>query len=163
MQRATILVTILVGVGFGLAGVPARAGSKGKRKPPPPLAKLVKKRILLAKKIRFASGQVQPTSTSLPTLRAVAGLLRKRYTLRVRIEVHTDSRGSARWNQHQSQIKADQLKQILVRMGVKTKRLRAVGRGEVYPIATNRTPAGRAKNSRVELHVIPRHRWRTRP
>ena len=38
--------------------------------------------------------------------------------------------------------------------GVDASRLESVGYGETRPIDTNRTPAGRARNRRVEFHII---------
>lgn len=70
------------------------------------------------------------------------------------IEGHTDSRGADEMNQRLSQERAESVRQYLISQGVDPDRVRAVGRGEQQPIATNDTAEGRAMNRRVEI-VIP--------
>jgi len=154
MHRITF--AIILGVGLFLPTASVWAGSQGRRKAPPPLAKLEKGRIVLKKPIEFASWRVR--KTSYPGLRAVANILRKHRKMTVRIEVHSDSRGSARFNQASTQRRAEEIKAHLVKMKTKAHRWVAVGRGEAYPIASNRTAEGRAKNRRIEFRVIPRKR-----
>jgi outer membrane protein OmpA-like peptidoglycan-associated protein len=73
--------------------------------------------------------------------------------MEVRIEGHTDSDGAATLNLNLSKARADSVKAYLVRSGVQTARLRAVGLGETSPIAENRTPEGKSLNRRVEFHI----------
>jgi OmpA-OmpF porin, OOP family len=152
MHRTIFL--LLVALGLLSAGPPVRAGSVGRKKPPPPLAKLGKKQIVLQKKIEFVSWSVR--RTSYPLLRAVASVLRKYPKIRVRIEVHSDSMGSARYNLMQTHKRAQMIKELLVKLRIKAHRLQPLGRGEARPIASNRSAQGRAKNQRVEFHLIPR-------
>jgi outer membrane protein OmpA-like peptidoglycan-associated protein len=70
------------------------------------------------------------------------------------IEGHADSTGSNALNDELSQARADAVKDFLVRRGVSPESIRTVGRGEKEPIATNRTPEGRANNRRVEI-IVP--------
>ena len=72
------------------------------------------------------------------------------------IEGYTDSRGADDANLKLSQARADAVKEFLVSQGVKADKLRAVGRGEDHPVASNDTPEGRANNRRVEIVVQPR-------
>ena len=69
------------------------------------------------------------------------------------IEGFTDSRGADDMNQKLSQDRANVVMQYLISQGVKAEKLRAVGRGEANPVATNETPEGRANNRRVEIIV----------
>ena len=69
------------------------------------------------------------------------------------IEGFTDSRGADDMNQKLSQDRANMVMQYLISQGVKAEKLRAVGRGEANPVATNETPEGRANNRRVEIIV----------
>jgi outer membrane protein OmpA-like peptidoglycan-associated protein len=41
----------------------------------------------------------------------------------------------------------------LVSQGVKPEKIRALGRGEANPVASNDTPEGRANNRRVEIVI----------
>jgi outer membrane protein OmpA-like peptidoglycan-associated protein len=67
------------------------------------------------------------------------------------VEGHTDSRGSESMNMQLSQDRADAVRSFLIQQGVPASRVKAVGRGEGSPVATNDTPEGRANNRRVEI------------
>jgi outer membrane protein OmpA-like peptidoglycan-associated protein len=71
----------------------------------------------------------------------------------VSIEGFTDSRGADDMNQKLSQDRANAVKDYLVSQGVKAEKVRAIGRGEANPVASNETPEGRANNRRVEIVV----------
>jgi outer membrane protein OmpA-like peptidoglycan-associated protein/outer membrane protein W len=67
------------------------------------------------------------------------------------IEGHTDSIGTAAYNQGLSERRAETVKQYLISKGVGDQRMRAVGFGETKPIADNATAEGRAQNRRVVM------------
>jgi outer membrane protein OmpA-like peptidoglycan-associated protein len=69
------------------------------------------------------------------------------------IEGFTDSRGNDDANMKLSQDRANAVMQHLIGQGVKAEKLRAVGRGEGSPVASNDSPEGRANNRRVEIVV----------
>ena len=71
----------------------------------------------------------------------------------LRIEVHTDYAGPEEENLQLSGERALAIKQWLVEHGVASARLLAVGFGESAPAASNDTPAGMAKNRRIEFHI----------
>lgn len=68
---------------------------------------------------------------------------------------HTDNTGAAAYNQNLSARRANAVAAILVENGVAAQRLRAIGRGEDAPIASNLTEEGRAQNRRVEIIIRP--------
>lgn len=68
---------------------------------------------------------------------------------------HTDNTGSAAYNQNLSSRRAASVAAILSDAGVTRGRLRAFGRGEDAPVASNLTPEGRAQNRRVEIVIRP--------
>ncbi|WP_420862383.1 OmpA family protein [Algirhabdus cladophorae] len=68
---------------------------------------------------------------------------------------HTDNTGDAGYNQGLSQRRAQAVADVLVNNGISSIRLRAIGRGEDAPIASNLTPEGRAQNRRVEIVIRP--------
>lgn len=72
---------------------------------------------------------------------------------RVRIEGHTDSRGTTEYNQGLSQRRALSVKSALLQQGIDPSRITAVGLGEAYPKASNKTSAGRQQNRRVEIII----------
>lgn len=73
----------------------------------------------------------------------------------VRVEGHTDSTGSAAYNQALSENRAASAAGYLIQRGVNNTRIEAVGYGFTRPIADNNTVEGRAQNRRVEILIIP--------
>ena len=67
---------------------------------------------------------------------------------------HTDSIGSAEYNQKLSLRRAEAVKSYLVSKGVAASRIFVEGKGEAQPVADNKTKEGRAKNRRVEIEVV---------
>jgi len=74
--------------------------------------------------------------------------------MRLRIECHTDSTGSDEENLSLSEGRATIVRRYLETNGVEQDRLTAAGFGETRPIDTNRTESGRARNRRVEFHIV---------
>lgn len=70
------------------------------------------------------------------------------------VEGHTDSRGSAAYNQSLSQQRAESVRTYLVSRGVDPDTTRAIGKGESEPVADNQTAEGRANNRRVEIVIL---------
>ena len=73
---------------------------------------------------------------------------------KVDVEGHTDSRGTDKYNQKLSERRANAVKKYLVDKGEKADRITAVGKGEGYPVADNKTDKGRFENRRVEVLII---------
>jgi outer membrane protein OmpA-like peptidoglycan-associated protein len=69
------------------------------------------------------------------------------------VEGYTDSQGNEDKNQQLSQRRAEAVRQYLQQRGIDPQRLRAVGKGEANPVASNDTAEGRASNRRVEIIV----------
>ncbi|MDS9465999.1 OmpA family protein [Paracoccus sp. MBLB3053] len=74
---------------------------------------------------------------------------------RVQVIGHTDSTGSAAYNQDLSERRARSVSGLLSAGGVSTSRITTTGRGASAPVASNDTTAGRAQNRRVEILIIP--------
>ena len=68
---------------------------------------------------------------------------------------HTDNTGTSSYNQNLSKSRADAVVGELISNGVAASRIRASGRGETSPIATNATAEGRQANRRVEIIITP--------
>jgi OmpA-OmpF porin, OOP family len=70
------------------------------------------------------------------------------------VEGHTDANGSDSANLILSQDRADAVKQYLVsQLGANAEKVSSIGYGEARPVATNETPAGRARNRRIDLVI----------
>jgi outer membrane protein OmpA-like peptidoglycan-associated protein len=68
---------------------------------------------------------------------------------------HTDSTGSDAYNQTLSENRARTVANYLASKGVGAARIRSQGFGETMPVADNATDAGRTKNRRVEIKIVP--------
>jgi len=66
---------------------------------------------------------------------------------------HTDWIGSDEFNLTLSQKRARGAKDYLVKKGLKGTTINTVGKGERFPVATNKTDAGRAQNRRCEFVI----------
>jgi outer membrane protein OmpA-like peptidoglycan-associated protein len=84
-------------------------------------------------------------------LNRVAQFLQSQSNFKLRIEGHTDSTGTAGYNEALSQRRADAVYHALVSRGVDSGRIQSIGRGMELPVATNATAEGRQQNRRVEL------------
>jgi hypothetical protein len=89
-----------------------------------------------------------------PVIDEIGKLLASDPALRLSIEGHTDSTGSAERNRELAAARARTVLGALVGLGVDPARLRSSGFGPDRPIADNSTEEGRAKNRRVELVKI---------
>ena len=71
----------------------------------------------------------------------------------IQVTGHTDSRGSARYNQALSEKRANAVRDYLISQGIAANKIWAIGKGETAPVADNKTRAGRQANRRVEIKV----------
>lgn len=66
---------------------------------------------------------------------------------------HTDSRASRSYNQRLSERRATSVASYLSSKGIPSTSMLAIGKGEMQPVASNRTRSGMQKNRRVEIHI----------
>jgi general secretion pathway protein A len=69
------------------------------------------------------------------------------------IEGHSDSAGDYRYNKRLSEIRAKSVKAYFVEKGISSEKIKTVGMGSEYPIASNETFVGKEKNRRVEIII----------
>jgi outer membrane protein OmpA-like peptidoglycan-associated protein len=84
-------------------------------------------------------------------LEPVALLLKKYPSYPVQIVGYTDNRGRTGEQLALSLARAESVFSALVVRGVDAKRMVVSGQGSAEPVADNRTPAGRARNNRIEI------------
>ncbi len=112
---------------------------------------LVTKSRGILKGITFRFGKAELTPNSKTILNDVTKELLEFPKVRVEVQGHTDSVGSAEANLRVSNARAESVVEYMVSKGVPRDRLTARGYGEIQPVANNKTKAGRSKNRRVEL------------
>ncbi len=106
--------------------------------------------------INFPSGKAIIHPRYFPLLTKVIKAINEFPDCYVRIEGHTDSRGSSKVNERLSTERANAVVQyILANSNIGEKRITAIGYGEDRPIASNDTPEGRALNRRIDVVIIP--------
>jgi len=104
--------------------------------------------------ILFAVNQSTLQAAGQQNLRDLAASLEEYEGTEVLVVGHTDSTGEEAYNQSLSERRADSARTFLIGAGLAAERVRAMGRGELEPIATNDTDAGRQENRRVEIAIF---------
>ncbi|MES2638535.1 MAG: OmpA family protein [Myxococcota bacterium] len=111
--------------------------------------------ITLSGSVLFQSDQATLLPEAQTRLGQVTDALMATKERSIIIEGHTDSQGSDADNIALSQRRAEAVRSFLTTRGYDPSRIRAVGIGEVRPVADNASPEGRANNRRVEIIVEP--------
>ena len=101
--------------------------------------------------VTFESNSANLTTSAKNVLRSLGISLTANPEVSIEIQAHTDSDGSADYNQTLSEQRAQSAMNYLIELGVEAVRLSASGFGENQPIADNTTREGKARNRRVEF------------
>ena len=72
----------------------------------------------------------------------------------IEIQGHTDSTGTADYNETLGEERAEAVRLFLNQQGVALNRMNTISYGETAPVADNKTKAGRAQNRRVNIVVM---------
>ncbi len=105
----------------------------------------------------FETDSAVLTESAISQVSRIGDILAKYPEDRIRIEGHTDSRGTGPYNEALSLRRAEAVSRVLLSRGVEPRQIMVLGRGETEPVAPNGTPDGRSANRRVELHIaVPR-------
>lgn len=112
--------------------------------------------ITLSGGVLFASAKSDLLPEAQLKLNDVANALIKEDPIsKIVVEGHTDSQGSAAYNQDLSQRRAQVVRDYLVTRGIASDRITAQGFGPTRSVADNTSTEGRANNRRVEIVVQP--------
>jgi OmpA-OmpF porin, OOP family len=98
------------------------------------------------------SAEIKPEA--FPMLDEAVMILKKNPAMKVEIDGHTDSTGTAKYNMTLSERRAKSVMKYFVDQGVEAERLTTKGFGLTKPAASNDTKEGRTKNRRVELTPV---------
>lgn len=109
--------------------------------------------LFISDKINFNVGSANILPDSNEELAKIIKIIKTK-NVRIRIEGHTDTQGTAAFNQTLSVKRAQSIKEYLVNNGIKPDKLVIAGYGSSKPVASNRTNQGRAMNRRVEFIIV---------
>jgi len=104
--------------------------------------------------VLFESGKAKLLPGSARAIEQLAEFLKENPEREVLIEGHTDNVGSATFNIDLSLRRAEAVADALIDRGIGADRIHTRGYGEVYPVASNKTAAGRQQNRRVEIIIL---------
>lgn len=111
--------------------------------------------IVLPDSVLFQTGKADlNVAESGPYLDRIAVLLTTKTVKKIAIEGHTDSVGSAAFNQRLSEQRADAVANALLARAVPADRLSRRGLSFTQPVAPNDVDAGRRLNRRTEVIVL---------
>ncbi len=108
-------------------------------------------KVVLSEALLFDVGDWHLKPRAAEVLSKVARLANLHRDGSIRIEGHTDSTGTAAFNDVLSELRAHVVALRLAQLGVAAQRLHAKGFGSRRPLLPNDTPAHRAANRRVEI------------
>jgi len=110
--------------------------------------------IFKALKLNFKVNSYEVLADSMPKVVDFATFMKAYPAYKAQIVGHTDSTGKEDANMKLSLARAGELKRLLVLNGVEASRLDVSGRGELEPIADNRSKEGRKENRRIEIKLF---------
>lgn len=105
--------------------------------------------------VTFATDSSDINPGFFEVLNSVAVVLQKYNQTVIEVAGHTDSDGSVEYNQALSERRAASVAAYLRGQQVMNERILTVGQGELRPIASNASAAGKQANRRVELTLVP--------
>jgi outer membrane protein OmpA-like peptidoglycan-associated protein len=121
----------------------------------PGLVEVKNGQLVILKPVFFALDKDVILPKSFPVLQAVADAMKAAAAIKkIRIEGHTDSQGNPAYNIDLSERRTKSVRKWLIEHAIAEDRLETKGYGQLRPIDTNKTVEGRAKNRRVEFHIV---------
>jgi len=103
--------------------------------------------------ILFGTNSAKLDASSLDLLNRLASAARSCNGLRIAVEGHTDTEGSARYNKRLSVRRARAVQNYLVKAGMNARQLETMGFGFDRPAAPNDSAENMAKNRRIEFVI----------
>ncbi len=104
-------------------------------------------------KVNFESSSATILASSKQKIRDFATYLKNNPNKKVTIEGYTDNSGTRSKNFALSTKRAKAVRQLLISYKIKASRIKAIGKGDLNPIADNDTEIGRANNRRIEAVI----------
>lgn len=104
--------------------------------------------------IEFAFNRADIRPKYFEPLKGLAARLKASKEMTVEIEGHTDSIGTAGYNNNLSWRRVERVKRYLVKLGIEPKRIFTQGYGLERPVAGNESAEGRQRNRRAVVTII---------
>ncbi|HDZ9330068.1 TPA: OmpA family protein [Vibrio cholerae] len=101
----------------------------------------------------FGFGSVELSQVFIDQLTEISSVLNSYPQAKAKVVGHTDSTGSALYNQNLSERRAQAVVNKLIELGVTQTQLEWRGEGGSQPVADNNTAEGRAQNRRVQITI----------
>ena len=105
-------------------------------------------------KLEFIFDEAIIVEDSHVALEDLTNLMIVRKSMKIKLEGHTDNRGTEAYNMKLSKSRVEAVRRFLTSHGIEESRIDIEWFGEKRPIADNNTDEGRAKNRRVEFLII---------
>ena len=109
------------------------------------------KKVFVLEGVNFESGKATITQDSYISLMKVVDIMETFSEATFEIVGHTDNVGDKEKNMQLSADRAAAVKNFLVEKGIAESRMVTSGKGDSKPVASNKTPEGRAQNRRIEF------------
>ena len=109
------------------------------------------KKVFVLDGVNFESGKSTITQDSYISLMKVVDIMETFPESTFEIVGHTDNVGNKDKNMTLSADRASAVKNFLVEKGINESRMTTKGLGDTKPVASNKTPEGRAQNRRIEF------------
>jgi len=132
---------------------PEVAGTAANNGCPEPTVEVIEELNEYSRTILFDLNKSSIRQESEETLQSISEIMKEYPQTIFHIEGHTDSTGSASYNEKLSRERAASVREFLISQGIPANRLTSEGYGETQPIASNNTAKGRQENRRVEISL----------
>jgi outer membrane protein OmpA-like peptidoglycan-associated protein len=109
--------------------------------------------VLTLDDVLFDTGRAELKPSASRSIDQIASFLNENPERRVQVEGFTDSQGGDGYNLELSQRRADAVASAIIQRGIDSQRVRSLGYGEEYPVASNDNAGSRQMNRRVEIIV----------
>lgn len=118
------------------------------------VSKLKAGKTILLQNLLFSRTSAELSPISYTSLDQLVVVMQQYPNMYIELSGHTDNVGSAKQNIDLSQKRVEAVKKYLVDKGINPDRIKGVGYGSKYPVASNDGEQTRKLNRRVELRII---------
>jgi len=108
---------------------------------------------VILRNIFFNTASAELLPESKVELQQLIDFMRQNRTLEIEIGGHTDTVGTAEFNQNLSEQRAKEVYNYLIENGIEKSRMTYKGYGYTKPISSNNTEEGRTQNRRTEFRI----------